>query len=67
MTFPYKTSNTRFLDFAMFHSVSVATLLTYRHKRIRRLGLSINIENALDKNAGIADTVNMLKLPSSFL
>lgn len=67
ITLPYKTSRTKFLDLAMFHNVSVATLLTYKHNNILRLGLSINIEKTLDKNAGIADTVNILKFPRIFL
>lgn len=56
-----------FLDLAIFHKVSVATLLTYKHNNVLRLGLSIKIEKTLDKKAGIADTVKMLKFPSALL
>lgn len=67
ITLPYTTFRTKFLDLAIFHNVSVAILLTYKHNNTRRLGLSISIENTLDKKAGIADTVNTLKLPRIFL
>lgn len=67
MTLPYNTSHTKFLDFAIFHSVSVAILLTYKHNKTLLLGRSINMENTLDKNAGIAETVNILKFPKIFL
>lgn len=59
--FPYLMLWTQFLDTAMFHTVSVATLLTYRHNKVLLEGLSISIENTLAKKAGKADTVSMLK------
>lgn len=58
---------TQFLDLAIFHNVSVATLLTYKHSNVLRLGLSIKIEKTLAKNAGIAETVNILKCPNTLL
>lgn len=51
---------TIFLDKAMFHKVSVATLLTYKHNKALREGLSIKIAKTLDKKAGIADAVKIL-------
>jgi hypothetical protein len=56
---------TIFLDSAMFHNVSVATLLTYKHNKVLLDGLSIRIEKTLDRKAGIADIVKMLKFPKS--
>ncbi|VEN52468.1 unnamed protein product [Callosobruchus maculatus] len=53
---PYLMSRTRWRARAMFHSVSVATLLTYRQSMVRLLGLSIRMEKTLDRNAGMADT-----------
>lgn len=48
----------------MFHTVSVATLLTYKHSNTLRDGRSINIAKTLAKNAGMADTVKILKFPN---
>lgn len=64
---PYFTELTMFRDKAIFHKVSVATLLTYKDNRVLLEGLSIKIENTLDKNAGRADTVTMLYEPNTFL
>lgn len=66
-TFPYFISPTISRDLAIFHKVSVATLLTYKAKRVLLLGLSISIAKTLERNAGMADTVKMLKLPNTFL
>lgn len=56
-----------FLDNAIFHRVSVATLLTYKHNNTLLEGRSIKIAKMLAKNTGMADTVNILKPLRSLL
>mgnify|MGYP005984673221 FL=1 len=64
---PYLTFRTMLRDSAMFQRVSVATLLTYKHRRVLREGRSMRMAKTLERKAGRKDTERMLKLPRSFL
>lgn len=56
-----------FRERAIFHTASVAILLTYKHNNNLLDGLSIKIANTLERKAGIPDTVKKLKCPISLL
>lgn len=66
-TCPYFIGVTMFLALSIFHTVSVATLLTYKQSKVLLDGLSISIEKTLDRNAGKKDALKILKFPSSLL
>lgn len=66
-TSPYLILRTIPLAKAMFQAVSVATLLTYKHNNVRLDGRSMSMEKTLERKAGAADTVKMLKWPRSLL